>query len=182
MAGGCIFKQQPSYSSSIFLTLHKTGGTARIVRGDRASENGNLAAIRCFFRRSMNDDFAGDKSFMYGKSTANQRIEAWWRRLRQGRAEWWITFVKDLRDSSLYYDDDIVHRECLKFCFMDVIQSELNRAALQWNVHRIPPSSNVESPSGKPDVLYFVPASAESQDYMTTVDIDKAEIAEDACA
>jgi len=38
----------------------------------------------------MNDDFAGDKSFMYGKSTANQRIEAWWGRLRQGCAEWWI--------------------------------------------------------------------------------------------
>ena len=68
------------------------GGTARIVRGDRGSENGNLAAIQRFFWRSINDDLAGDKSFVYGKSTANRRIEAWWRRLRQGCAEWWITF------------------------------------------------------------------------------------------
>ena len=44
----------------------------------------------------MNDDFAGDKSFMYGKSTANQRIEAWLGRLRQGCAEWWITFFKEI--------------------------------------------------------------------------------------
>ena len=44
------------------------------------------------------------------------------------------------------------------------------------------PSSNVESPSGKPDVLYFVPASGESQDYTTPVDIDEVEIAEDTCA
>lgn len=58
----------------------------------------------------------------------------------------------------------------------------LHKAALEWNVHRIRPSSNVESPLGKPDVLYFVPASAESQDYMTPVDIDKVEIAEDTCA
>ena len=158
------------------------GGTARIVRGDRGSENGNLAAIQRFFRRSMNDDFQGDKSFMYGKSTANQRIEASWGRLRQGCAEWWITYFKDLRDSGLYCDDDIIHRECLKFCFMDVIQSELHRAALEWNVYRIRPSNNVESPPGKPDVLYFVPASAESQDYMTPVDIDGIEIAEDTCA
>ena len=159
------------------------GGTARIVRGGRVSENGNLAAIQRFFQWSMNDDFPGDKSFMYGKSTANQRIEAWWGRLRQGCAEWWITFFKDVRDSGLYYDDDIIHRECLKFCFMDVIQSELHRAALEWNVRRILPSSNVESPSGKPDVLYFVPAAAaESQDSMTPVDIDKVEIAEVTCA
>ena len=44
------------------------------------------------------------------------------------------------------------------------------------------PSSNVESPLGKPDVLYFVPVSAESQDYMTPVDIDEIKIAEDTCA
>ena len=58
----------------------------------------------------------------------------------------------------------------------------LHKAALEWNVHRIRPSSNVESPLGKPDVLYFVPASAESQDYRTPVDIDEVEIAEDMCA
>ena len=134
---------------------------ARIVRGDRGSENGNLAAIQCFFRGSINDDFAGDKSFMYGKSTANQRVEAWWGRLRQGCAEWLVAFFTDLRYSGFYYDDDIIHRECLKFCFLDVIQSELHRAALEWNVFGIRPSSNVEYLSGKPDVLYFVPASAE---------------------
>lgn len=61
-------------------------------------------------------------------------------------------------------------------------QSELHRAALDWNIHRIRPSSNVESPSGKPDVLYFVPASIESQDYMTPVDMDEIEIAKDLCA
>lgn len=65
---------------------------------------------------------------------------------------------------------------------MDVIQSELHRAALEWNAPRIRPSSNVESPSEKPDVLYFIPASAESQNYMAPVDIDEIEIAKDTCA
>ena len=60
---------------------------------------------------------------------------------------------------------------------MDVIQSELHRAALEWNAPRIRPSSNVESPSEKPDVLYFIPASAESQNYMKLI-----EIAKDTCA
>ena len=40
----------------------------------------------------------------------------------------------------------------------------------------------MESLSGKPDVLYFVPVSAESRDYVTPVDIDEIEITEDTCA
>ena len=127
----------------------------------------------------MADNFTGDKSFMFGKSTSNQRIEAWWGRLRQGCANWLIEFFKD---SGLYYDDNVIHCECLKFCFMDVIQGELHRAVEEWNVHRIRPSSNIESPSRKPDVLYFVPGLVHTQDYVTPVDMDEIQIAEDMCA
>lgn len=74
--------------------IRQLGGMARILHGDRGSENGNLVTTQHFFRRSMDDNFAGDKSFIYGKSTSNQRIEAWWGQLRQERAEWWITFFK----------------------------------------------------------------------------------------
>lgn len=44
--------------------MRQLGGTARIVRGDRGTENGSLAAIQRFFRRSAEDDFAGEKSFV----------------------------------------------------------------------------------------------------------------------
>ena len=40
---------------------------ARIVQGDRVTENGNLAAIQRFFRRSMDYDFSGDKKFYIRK-------------------------------------------------------------------------------------------------------------------
>ena len=62
---------------------------------------------------------------------------------------------------------------------MDVIKSELHRAAKEWNVHRIWPSSNVQSPAGKPDVMYFIPESVDAQDYVTPVDMDEIEIVED---
>jgi len=161
--------------------VKQLGATARIIRGDRGTENVNLAAIQRFFRRSSNDDFSGEKSFMYGKSTSNQRIEAWWGRLRQGCADWWIEFFKNLRDSGLY-NDDVIHRECLKFCFMDLIQSELHRVVLEWNVHRIRPSTNLESPSGKPDILYFLPELTGAQHYGIPIDMDEIEIAEFMCA
>lgn len=48
-------------------------------------------------------------------------------------------------------------RECVRFCFMRVIQAELDRVAQHWNLHRICSQHNVESPSGRPDTLFFLP-------------------------
>lgn len=59
---------------------------------------------------------------------------------------------------------------------------ELHRAALEWNIHKIRPSTNLESPSGKPDVLYFLPELVNAQDYSTLVETDEIDIAETMCA
>lgn len=40
---------------------------------------------------------------------------------------------------------------------MGVIQAELDRIAKHWNLHRIRPQNNVESPPGRPDTLFFLP-------------------------
>ena len=53
-----------------------------------------------------------------------------------------ITYFKDMRDSGLYCDSDVIHVQCLRFCFMSTLQDELHRAARFWNVHRIRSSSN----------------------------------------
>ena len=92
---------------------------------------------------------------------SNQRIEASWSQLRKGCTEWWIDHFKDLRDRGLYCDADIINEECLKFCFMPVIKDELQRVARLWNSHRIRPSTNLESPLGKPDMLGSLSATTE---------------------
>ena len=65
---------------------------------------------------------------------------------------------------------------------MDLIQDELNRVALEWNLHRIRPSTNLESPSGKPDILDFLPELKGGQDYSAPIDVEEIEIAENMCA
>ena len=65
---------------------------------------------------------------------------------------------------------------------MDLIQDELNRVALEWNLHKIRPSTNLESPSGEPDILYFLPELKGAQDYCTPIDLEEIEIAETMCA
>ena len=54
------------------------GSTASTIRSDRGIENVNVAAIQRFYRRFQVGEFSGEKSLMYGRSTSNQRIEAWW--------------------------------------------------------------------------------------------------------
>ena len=110
-----------------------------------------------FFRSSADDSFAGDNSFMYGKSTSNQRIEAWWSQLHKCNADWWIKYFKDLRDSGIYCDADMIHEQCLKFCYREIVQDELYGVVKHWNTHSIRPSLNMESPSVRPDTSYFLP-------------------------
>ena len=100
---------------------------------------------------------AGQKSFLYGCSVSNQRIEACWSFLHNNDTDWWINFFKDLRDVGLYSDNNPLHVECLRFAFVPLLQQELNRVAQHWNLHKIRPSLNQESPPGQPDILYFLP-------------------------
>ena len=92
-----VTNNDPDVTAAYFLDcIRSVGDVPRILRADNATENVNLAAIQRFFRREALDAFAGEKSFMYGKSVSNQRIEAWWGQLRRGCMDWWINYFKDL--------------------------------------------------------------------------------------
>ena len=64
---------------------------------------------------------------------------------------------------------------------MPLIQGELNKVAIHWNLHKIRPSHNVGSPSGRPDVLYYVPAWTNATDYRTEVDLDDIDVIDGVC-
>ena len=62
---------------------------------------------------------------------------------------------------------------------MDVLRNELHQVAKLWNLHRIRPSANNESPPGRPDLLYFVPQATDTINYATPVDEDDLDVSED---
>ena len=64
---------------------------------------------------------------------------------------------------------------------MKIIQNELYQVLKQWNTHCIRPSTNLESPSGRPDTSYFLPEVNDTRDYAPIVDDDDIEIAEEMC-
>lgn len=92
----------PRVVSQYFIDyIKKNEGTACRIRGDCGTENCNIANIQRFLRRNDADYFANEKSFMYGKSVANQRIEAWWSFQRRWGINWWINYFKDFRDRGI---------------------------------------------------------------------------------
>ena len=103
------------------------------------------------------DEFAGLKSFVYGKSTRNQHIESIWAILRKRVRDWWIKFLKDMRDSGVYCDSDIFDTKLLHFCNAGIIINELQTFMSEWNSHKIYVKRNSECVNGKPDVLFHMP-------------------------
>ena len=103
--------------SKLYLdAVKQAGGLPRKVRSDNRTENSMLAAVHTFLRSSHSDEDAGAGCFLTGRSTANQRIEAYWSHLVKGGPGWWIIFLEDLSGLGLFNDLDPVHIDCIRFC------------------------------------------------------------------
>lgn len=147
----------PRVPAKLYLDhVTEVGGCPLLLVSDCGTENGTAAAMQCSFRASGQDEQAGEKSHRYCSSPANQRIEGWWSFLRRNRSDWWINLFKDMEEHCLLHLGNILHMECLWFCFSKVLQNDLNKVKDHWNSHKITKSghSNV---SGVPDVMYHLP-------------------------
>lgn len=118
----------------------------RLLRMDRGRENIYCEDLQVFFAGST-------ESFLYANSTRNQRIGASWSRLKKFRTSWWIEFFQSMVSRNIYKPQLDTHQEWLLFCFMPIIQKELNEFAHTWNLRTIRQSAN--TPGGKPDMFFM---------------------------
>ena len=107
--------------------MKQVGGLPRKIRSDDGSENTLVEALHNFLRSSHDDENAGLGCFAIGRSTANQRIEAYLSQLVKDCPGWWINFFKDLSDLGLFNGSDPVHQECIRFCFTQILRDELHQ-------------------------------------------------------
>ena len=168
----------PKVVASYFLnTLKELNLSPRCVRVDRGSENIIVGGIQNFFRGESNQ--VNEICFRYGPSTQNQRIESWWSMFRRNRCNWWINFFKDFCYESELLDLSIpFHVQLLRFCFIPILQLELDETKQLWNNHYIRKSKNSESPPGRPNVLYFTPHLSNGQECKSPLDNVNFDIAE----
>lgn len=104
----------PDVVGSYYLSaLEERMAAPRLIRGDRGTENTRI--------RTIQHMLLGEDSFIYGTSTANQRIESWWGILRRQCVQLWMDRFEALKDGG-YFEGDIVDKALVQFCFTNVVQ------------------------------------------------------------
>ncbi|KAF3853851.1 hypothetical protein F7725_014539, partial [Dissostichus mawsoni] len=126
-----------------------SSGCPERIRADRGTENVSVEEMQMFLRRNHPDSFAGERSFLYGRSTANQRIEGWWGILRKQSAQFWMNLFQTLQEDGHFTGD-----------FLD----ELDEVVNTWNSHKIRPRSTDDTASGRPVIMYSFPELHSAED------------------
>ncbi|XP_033731739.1 uncharacterized protein LOC117321431 [Pecten maximus] len=150
-------------------TVRSKGGFPCFIRGDRGTENANVAQMQEFLSER--------RSFIYGRSTANQRIEMFWNFLRKQCCQFWMDSLSCLVEEGLF-DGYFLDRNLVQFCFLRLLQADLDEMAKTWNAHHIRPTKNQNCPHGRPLVMYSLPHMYNTTRYLQNLDERKA----DACA
>ncbi|XP_061194505.1 uncharacterized protein LOC133202665 [Saccostrea echinata] len=129
----------------------------------------------------MQSVLTDQSTFIYGPSTGNQRIEAFWRHLRMECCQFWIEFFGHLRDIGKY-TGDIIDKNLVQLVFMEFVQKDIDEAVSVWNTHRIRPTRNGNVPAGKPCILYCLPELEGTRDYSIPLDQHVLEICRNECS
>ena len=67
------------------------------------------------------DSFTSHRSFMYGRSTANQRTEFLWGVLRRQCLQYLMDILGVLQDYG-FFSGDPIDKQLIRFCYMNIIQ------------------------------------------------------------
>lgn len=149
--------------------VKKLGCVPSLIRSDHGTENNVIENLQQAFRLNHQDELAGIYSFIKGKSTANQRIESSWGRMRRHCVEFWIKFFKEMQYHGHFSKSNKIELECLRFCFSHLISYDLNQTRIEWNRHAIRKQPG-EVKYGKPNFLYYVPEASGAYDCGHKVD------------
>lgn len=104
-------------------TISDLGGTPLTVRADLGTENGVVHQLQTFLRDQSIDSniHTNLPPFIYGTSTTNQRIEAWWSILRKHHSQFYINLFQELKENGLY-SGSFLDKSLIQLCFMQLIQ------------------------------------------------------------
>ena len=168
--------KNPKIVAYYYLQCVKTFGfIPSIIVSDKGSENTVIDVLHIALRTHDTDEYAGENSFRKGKSTKNERIEKYWKHLRESTLDYYIDLFKMMQESGVLDVQDEIHVEALRFCFSSLIQRSLNKARTEWNEHRIQKQANVLLSGAIPNVMFYWPERYGCEDYSKNVnkeDID----------
>ena len=158
----------PSIIGGLFVDAVQGQGQApQLLRSDCGTENGIAASLQAFFHQNEN-------AHIYGKSITNQRIEAFWSKLRPA-LDGWIDHFKMLRQANIFEPGNTVHMYSMRVAFKKQISKVLHTFMIYWNTHTVRQSA--EGPGGIPDSLFYLP----NYQCGTTINEESIALAKEYC-
>ncbi|XP_062605262.1 uncharacterized protein LOC134267055 [Saccostrea cucullata] len=171
---------KPALIAGYFIkAVESRTGCPKRIRADLGTENGHMEQMQKFLRYEHLDEFAS-RSFLYGSSNHNQRIEAWWSYLRSHNAQFWMSLFKGLKEED-EFTGNFLDKNLIQFCFMRLIQDELNEVVHLWNTHRMRRNQNQVAPSGRPLTMYQIPHLYGTENHACPVSLEKIRICQEEC-
>ncbi|XP_061164518.1 uncharacterized protein LOC133173551 [Saccostrea echinata] len=168
----------PKVIASYYLeAVRKANGCPKRIRADLGTENTSVRDMQIFLRQDHNDEFSGEKSFLCGKSTHNQRIEWFWGLLRREMGQFYIDMFSDLgRDHNDLFCGDMFDKNLIQLCFLEVIQENLDELRSTWNTHVLQSKTNGIGGPRRPILMYTIPELYQAEDHLCVVAESKIRI------
>lgn len=167
----------PAVIANYFLkTVKKHECVPTVLRTDKGTEATVMGELQVILRLEHEDELAGLKSYVTGKSVHNQRIESYWRQLREHLIDFCINLFKLMENDNLIDVSDRIHIECLRFCYEKLIKEELELTRKEWNSHHIRKQKNRDIPGGKPNELFNWPEKFGGEDCKKSVNLNHVDI------
>lgn len=163
----------PAVIGSYYLKAIETYGfLPTLIRTDKGTEATLMEDMHMALRYAHEDNFSGTKSFLRGKSTRNQRIESYWRQFRQHMGDFYTDLFKKMEQDNLLDVYNVMHIECLRYCFEIVIKEDIMLTMREWNEHRVRSQNNRNIVGGIPNVLFECPEMFGATDYQKPLNLD----------
>ncbi|XP_061193724.1 uncharacterized protein LOC133201956 [Saccostrea echinata] len=176
-----ITNSDPKVIANYYIkAVRRKSGCPQRIRADLGTENTYVEQMQKFLRRDHADELAGDKSFLYGKSTHNQRIEWFWGLLRREMGQYYMDMFSEFsRDDSDLFCGDHLDKSLIQYCFMDLIQRDLDSLQLTWNTHTLQSKQNYGTERQRPILLYTMPELYNAEERLCRVEDNEIDICEE---
>lgn len=122
----------PRVIAGYFLkAVYRGGGCPKTIRSDMGTENRYLEQIQLFFRRNIENIDNVRPAFLYGASTANQKIECWWSMLRKHNSQFWMNIFGKLKDDG-HFQGTFLDKSLIQFCFLSIIRVSIINQLVEY--------------------------------------------------
>ncbi|KAG8013691.1 hypothetical protein GBF38_022176 [Nibea albiflora] len=140
--------------------------------------NGQMQGYRWLHLRAVQQGFVVSQDTIRSiiKLADPQGVEI--RQARRLRRQ--INLFQTFQDDG-HFTGDFLDKSLIQFCFLNLVQAELDEVVNTWNSHKIRPRSRGDVASGRPVVMYSFPELHSAEDRLKPITMEEITLCMEEC-